>query len=267
MCPDTLGRKCATGCVATAMAQVMYHNRWPKKGTGSHSYHTNGGLNLYADFGSTTYKWDDMLPVYDGTASVAAENAVAELMYHCGVSLEMEYGPESGTPLYNVNKALKEHFGYGETAFYAMDYFSMAEWEDSLYKELSENRPVPYAGGNHAFVCDGYDGNGYYHFNWGWGGRLDGYFLLTNLNPEAQGIGSNSVGFTEKQTFVKGIMKASDNHREPPQLGVAGSSPVYRSSHKILKISKLQRKGGSKDRLFLLYLALRIGTLRGFRGF
>lgn len=192
MCND-VATGCQTGCVATAMAQIMKYYNYPKQGTGQNSY-TVSNVTVSSDFAEHSYEWDKMLNSYNywGNGD-EAEAAVALLMRDCGVALEMNYGTYASSAANSmVAYALMTYFGYDK----AMENkyrgrMSDAEWEEVIINELEACRPVFYSGasngsGGHAFVCDGYDGNGYFHFNWGWGGGCDGYFLITGagaLNP------------------------------------------------------------------------------------
>ena len=130
-----------------------------------------------------------MIDSYNGSYTDEQAAAVAYLMKACGYSCDMAYTPNSSGALsINAAKALFENFKYNPNLQYLnRDYLSATEWENIIYAELAAKRPVLYGGRSssvgHEFVCDGYDGNGYFHFNWGWGGMSDGYFLLDALNP------------------------------------------------------------------------------------
>ncbi len=180
---DSSGDRYMTGCLATATAQVMYYYQWPKTGMGSHTY-TYDGYTFSANFGATTYDWGNMILDYGSNYTNAQETAIGTLMYHVGVSLEMSYGTfESGAASDDIGPALISYFGYDKSIRNEYrDYFTDEEWEELIYKELSEDRPVLYGGfsdeGGHQFICDGYNSNGF-HINWGWGGWYDGYFPLT----------------------------------------------------------------------------------------
>lgn len=189
LCPAMTGPcdHAEAGCVAVAMGQIMHYWKYPTTGWGSHSY-SNAGVTLSADFGNTTYDWDHMPDSLTENSSEAEIEAVATLLYHCGVSVDMEYSTNgSGASSNDVPDAMKRYFNYSrrihreKKADYTND-----EWLSLLKNSLDEQRPVLYSGhgeaGGHAFVCDGYDGNDLLHFNWGWG-RANGYFALGNLNP------------------------------------------------------------------------------------
>jgi hypothetical protein len=215
--PTYQGEQLVTGCVATAMAQIMNYHEWPLTGVGSHSYtSTPLNFNLSANFGATTYDWANMPDVYTSSATDAQKNAVATLMFHCGVSVEMMYNRAaaggSGAYSTDVPYALKTYFNYDRGAEYLYrDYTPHSEWVTSLKTEISAGRPVYYsgsgAGGGHAFVCDGYDASDKFHFNWGWSGSSDGYFELSALSPSDLGIGGGSGGFNYGQGLIKGIQK------------------------------------------------------------
>lgn len=188
-----------TGCVATATAQIMKHYNSPVTGKESRSYtrtyswSTPTTVTFEADFANTTYDWDNMLDRYDSNATEAQKLAVATLMYHVGVAVDMDYNYGGSAAYSSMVGNLKSFFGYSPNAKYCehMDYWQ--QWEDLLYKDLSAGHPVYYSGHDgstgHAFVCDGYDAeNGLYHFNWGWGGRYDCYLSVSgNTNFGAGG--------------------------------------------------------------------------------
>ena len=198
-CPaDTTGPNghAVAGCIAIAMAQIMNYWEHPVKGVGSHTYipktHPEYGEQS-ANFGETVYAWNNMAGPYYAQEQ---KEAVATLVYHCGVAVDMNYGPASqidsmgsGASSNDVVKALQRYFHYdsGMELKYR-SYYSEKKWISMLKKELDAERPVYYAGmdtalGGHAFVCDGYDEDEFFHFNWGWYGVNDGYFLLKDLNP------------------------------------------------------------------------------------
>lgn len=204
----------ATGCVATATAQIMYFHKWPEKGTGSNSYTTTidgSSVTLSANFANSTYDWGNMTPTYNSQSSSASNAAVAKLMSDVGIAVNMSYGPSSGTQSDRVVGALATYFGYDKTlrAVWRIGYKS-SDWENMIYTELSEGRPVYYSGqtGNregHAFVFDGCNTQGYVHVNWGWGGMSNGYFRTTALAPSAIGTGGAEGGFNYSQAMIIGI--------------------------------------------------------------
>ena len=201
MCPEIAGKKCITGCVATATAQVMKYFEWPTRGNSSHSYSWNG-TTLSIDFSQQTFDWKNMTDTYGNSATDAQNNAVALLMKCCGYAVDMNYGvDESGGASANISPALYNFFNYhSKTAYRDTDN---EEWESMVYEELAAGRPVIYRGegsdNSHAFIIDGY-ADGLFHVNWGWGGYLDGYFLLTDLNP-----GNQNVGYVKNQGMTYDI--------------------------------------------------------------
>ena len=200
LCPTYNGgaARAVTGCVATAMAQIMNYHEWPERGTGSHSYNCNVNntdpTTLNADFSQSVYEWDLMLDTYDSSSSPESCNAVAKLMSDVGISVDMNYGASSGAQETDALEALITYFGYSDKAYLLQrDLFGGEEWDLMLMNELSAGRPILYCGfaysqgslGGHAFVFDGYDTDGYFHVNWGWGGAYDNYFLVSVLAPSA----------------------------------------------------------------------------------
>ena len=195
MCPeDENGRcgHCVTGCVATAMAQIMHYWGYPEHGTGSHSYTPSGYPEQYVDFGATNYDWDNMPNSLNASSSSEQINAVATLMWHCGVSVNMRYGPGASAAYTNyVSGALFNYFNYSnELYFTKMAFYPNALWKAMLKDCLNLGRPLYYDAsselniGGHAFVCDGYDNNDMFHFNWGWSGSSNGFFFIGHLTGE-----------------------------------------------------------------------------------
>ena len=221
MCPtyysDGQTKHYYVGCVATAATQIMRYYRYPQQGTGSKSYVFNG-QTLSADFGNTTYDWDNMLAFYP-SEGVSQEqiDAAATLAYQFGVSVEMEYAENgSGALSMLVPHALKTYFGYDNgVTMRRRNFYSGAEWLDIIKNELDHNRPVYYGAtsdnglGGHAFVCDGYDSEGYVHINWGWYGMSNGYFLVNHLNPDDLGEGGGTGGYNTDQEIITGIQPST----------------------------------------------------------
>lgn len=228
----------ATGCVATAGAQIMKYYNWPDSGVGSHT--SNKGINgewFSADFENTVYQWDKMKDTYDPEGQqygvyhgTEEEIAVGTLMYHIGVSVDMSYGQfrsnGSSSSSYDLAKSLITYFKYSKMISYEeRNYYSDQDWEDLIYAELAANRPVLYRGSEgelgHAFVCDGYQ-NGKFHINWGWNGSYNDYFLLTPtatekaLCPNGTGSGGGAAGssYTTDQGAIINIMPDRDGTSE-----------------------------------------------------
>ena len=208
-------KHCATGCVATAMAQVMNFNRWPEGNSSAIPSYTweNANVSL-AGLPATTFDWNNMIDNYKNGYTAAEGAAVAKLMRYCGQSVNMNYGPSSGANTAKVADALKDYFDYSSTTTYKdRSFYTYAGWIELLYNELAQGRPMVFSGqstgGGHAFVCDGYQSEDYFHINWGWGGQSDGYFKLSVMNPSEQGIGGSSSddGFNFGQGAIVGIQK------------------------------------------------------------
>ncbi len=214
--------KVNTGCVATAMAQVMKYHEYPAKGVGSYSY-TFEGRTFSANFAESTYDWNNMLDDYSGVNySTAEANAVATLMYDCGVSVNMQYTQDRGSAaeLFGIVEALVNYFGYDpNTQYYSRDYYYSNEWMNMLKKELNEARPLLYFANDaketygHAFVVDGYDTSSRMHINWGWSGDLNGYFVINALNIEVEGLDWSSF-----QSFIGGLQPKTSGTYYTPQL-------------------------------------------------
>jgi hypothetical protein len=214
------GFRTVTGCVATAMAQIMKFHNFPKQGQGIYSYNHSKYGRLSADFGSTVYNWAAM-----PNSISSSNNAVATLMYHCGVSLDMNYGVSadggSSASTSQVSTSLVKYFGYANTAKYVnKSSYTESNWIALLKAELNARRPMQYrgagTGGGHSFVCDGYDDNNFLHFNWGWGGVADGFFRVTALNPGSLGTGGGDGGFNQDQGAIIGIQPIASNSNTTP---------------------------------------------------
>ena len=201
MCPDdpqspNSGYHAYVGCVATAMSQLMKYWNYPAQGQGSHQYnHPKYGMQS-ANFGATTYDWDNMLNAYGNNNYTPEEGeAVATLCYHCGVSVNMNYGGDieegSGASTENVPAAIINYFRYSNAAS-VLNKTNATTWMNTLKEAFDMGWPMYYAGVEsgspygHAFICDGYDENDYFHFNWGWGGSGDNWFLIDEIDYDSQ---------------------------------------------------------------------------------
>ena len=214
-----------TGCVATAMAQVMKYWNYPAHGIGSHSYTLSAFGVLSADFQNTTYDWAHMTNTYGSSSTYEENMAVAILMYHCGVSVDMDYGPQaSGAVTSYVADALKTYFNYSsETRHLDRASYDEADWIGMLKADLDLGRPIQYhgrgTGGGHSFVVDGYDSNDKFHINWGWAGNCDEYYEIGNLNPGPGGTGSGAYGiYNDGQGAIFGIHPSNCTASEPANL-------------------------------------------------
>lgn len=233
MCPDKNGKVfgddgfdvnyiCVTGCVATAMTQIMYYYNYPQNCPAIDEYTTGKGWKMNA-LPATTFKWTQMKKTYKGDETDESAEAVAELFRYCGQAVSMDYGlggSEAGVSPYVMAKV----FGYSKNAkLLSRSMYSSSDWEDMVYKDLSENRPVLYGGasmsGGHQFIVDGYDGSGLYHMNWGWGGMSDGYYVLSLANPDELGAGGGTSkdGYSMDQHAMFGLKPGTPEEVEIPK--------------------------------------------------
>ena len=228
--------RCAAGCLAVAMAQAMSVYKWPSKvmttipGYENKTTWEYQGVKKTAKISTTEagtkIDWANALDNYTGQETVVQQQAVSYLMLYCGASVETDYDVSSGAVTQKACDALKKYFGYSYTTYYDSDKgsYSSSAWEDIIYTELDAGRPVIMAGQNnknlsvaqgHSFICDGYDGNGKYHINWGWNNGSDGYFLLTGLTPPQQGTGGASGGYNYHQEIICGIVPDNNQYQAP----------------------------------------------------
>jgi len=218
-CPTVDGESTHVGCVAVAIAQVMRYHEWPNQGIGEHSY-TWGDTTLSVNFSEQTYDYTLMPPSGDN-ATPEEQNEIAKLLFHVGVSVDMHYSVYgSGSNTIKGKETLPLHFNYfndirilRRDTFEPLEaYYSKKLWGLILKTELLSSRPILYQGagtGGHAFICDGFSENNYFHFNWGWGGDGDGYFNLDF-------IGSSNFNFDNRQDVLVGVY---------PNTGIEYSAP------------------------------------------
>jgi hypothetical protein len=196
-CPQDEHGPCgrvSAGCVAIAMAQIMYYHKQPINGVGSISYSCPHYGTLSANFGQTTYHWDEMADTLH-----RINPAVSQLVYHCGISVKTQYSAhQSSASNSNAANALRHFFSYPVSTLSRRTNYNDEEWLTMIMEDLDKQRPVYYSGssslGTHAFVCDGYDHNGLFHFNFGWDGVADGYYTL-----------DSPYGFSNTQTIIHNI--------------------------------------------------------------
>ena len=216
-----------TGCVATAMAQTMKYWNYPAKGAGSNQYSLNTFGTLKADFNKSVYRWGDMTNTLTTTSTTNSKSAIAQLMRDCGYAVNMQYS-STGSGAYVFGRtsptaeyAMIQNFGYSSSmTSLQKDDFTEVDWISKLKTEFDQSRVVIYVGytsdlaSGHCFMADGYDANNFIHFNWGWGGYADGYFVITNLAP------MSNYNFSTLQGAIMGI--------KPPTCidGIVGSSSV-----------------------------------------
>ena len=271
MCPDWKGRDwrddgfatdnegnysvdniCVTGCVATAMAQIMYYHQYPKSCPAIPEYKKkSNGWNMKA-LPAMTFDWESIKETYKESETDASATAVATLFRYCGQAVSMDYdlgGSEAG--LYpNV---LINVFGYSKNIrIIYRDVFTTSQWEDIIYGELAAGRPVLYSGqadvGGHQFIVDGYDGKGLFHMNWGWGGMSDDYFVLSLADPDSQGIGGSASGkaFQYSQDALIGVQPPTEGEVLLPQLEssiIENTTATYNRASKDADFTEVQFDG------------------------
>lgn len=277
MCPryDSV-HVAATGCVATAMAQVMAYYKYPKQLKADIPGYVNRWNGIPMEIPTITreegiYDWDNMLPKYNKEANATQQqkDAVAKLMYHCGVAVRMSYGPESGAAV--SSSKLAKYFGYDADLMMDLSRssFTLDKWMQIIDTELAAGRPVLYGGqsseNGHQFICDGKDENGLYHINWGWSGNQNAYFDLSILNPEKGGTGSGSAtdGFNRYCTMTIGI--APDNGVVDAPLAQIPSISVYEADYVV--ITKGTRKSKSDKFEFTQQVTFVNQVKQAFKGF
>ena len=257
MCPKYEGSELSvTGCVATAMAQVMMYYKYPNELQATIPAYTTATnkLKVNAISKGEEYDWGNMLPTYtEEEYNTTQANAVAKLMFHCGAAVQMDYGDSSGALLRPED--MSTYFGY-DAVFLQEVYrsvYTLAEWKKILDRELEAKRPIIYGGvasneDGHQFVCDGSDGEGLYHINWGWSGDSDGYFDITLLDPDVRGTGAGTSadGYNRDCSVIIGI--APDNGRKDEPLVKEHSlyADAY-EDHRKCTITNGERKNASEQ--------------------
>ena len=225
-CPeDTTGSggHVYAGCVATAMAQVMRFWNWPPQGTGSHTYNPDGYEQQTANFGETEYHFELMPTAIDSTSSEEDIFYIAQFQHHCGIAVDMQYsGHGSGAYSDDVPMALRNYFRYTcdddvTLSFWGFNFYTIEQWIQMLKDGgLSEGMPLYYSGsddggaGGHAFVCDGYDENDYFHFNWGWSGKDDAWCPIGALN-------TTKYAFNDSNSFIGNIKPNTPDYYLRPE--------------------------------------------------
>ncbi len=254
LCPTKGRTKTLTGCVATGMAQIMKYYEYPEVASGIIQYVTNTNrIHINEDLSKRRFDWDNMQSNYSKSYSQMQADAIAQLMYCCGVSVNMDYDVESeggsGAYQYSLVKAYVHNFGYDKDATYLMrNQCSTKDWHQIMINELKNGRPINYAGqslssGGHSFVIDGYrisEENSYpdYHINWGWDGQCDGYYQIVDLAPTEGGLQGTTDGFNVSQEMVIGI-QPEDGISQSGSYIVASDIQLPSSSVKIGKSATL----------------------------
>ena len=257
MCPKYEGSKLsATGCVATAMAQVMMYYKYPKELKADIPAYTTATnkLKVNAISEGEKYDWDNMLPTYtEGEYNTTQANAVAKLMFHCGAAVQMDYGDSSGALLRPED--MSTYFGYDADLLQEVyrSVYTLAEWKKILDRELEAKRPIIYGGvasneNGHLFVCDGSDGEGLYHINWGWSGDSDGYFDITLLDPDVRGTGAGTSadGYNRDCSVIIGIAPDNGSEDEPLVKEHSLYADAY-EDHRKCTITNGERKNASEQ--------------------
>ena len=234
--PVVNGKQTVTGCVATAMAQVMYYHQWPKAATTdipayTYTYKDEETRETVEVQGlpATTFEWDKMLPTYteESPGTEEQRQAVARLMRYCGQAVQMDYGESSGSEPEYAAKALRNEFGYSKLTRVASRFdYSRLEWCKVIWEELNQKRPVLMAGKNgpygHAFIIDGYDGRGMFHVNWGWGGDKDNYFALDVMDPDhpadSEPTAQETNGYVLYQKILLGVEPSTGSEEVTPEM-------------------------------------------------
>ena len=254
LCPLTSeGKRCVTGCVPTAGAQIMYYYRYPQDMTTVVPGYTNKehapGVDTSEDLPPIQFNWNEMKPIYTSAdIQTESERAVSELMLYCGYAAQVSYTPSgSGANSNKMAENMVNCFGYDPNTLQSVNRldYSIHDWDELMYKELAESRPVLYScsGGSveqcvgHTFICDGYDGNGFFHFNWGWGGNSDGYYRLHATNPYE---GTN-FGFVLSQGAVIGLQPKTDANPDNPNTNDEWDEPIIEGI--TIEVSKVSIEG------------------------
>ena len=230
-CPMDGDKRSLTGCLATVMAQILNYYQYPEKTTSTIPSYTTGTKGITVnEIPVTTIDWSNIRNNYNGNETAAQKNAIATLMQLCGASMEMDYTSYSSYAyMIPALNAFKNYFDYDTSLRHVNRIeFKASEWDELIYNELAQKRPVYYCGqsigGGHAFVIDGYSKDGLFHVNWGWGGSCNGYFLLSILDPHSNtgsGASSSSDGYSFDQDAIIGIQPNTDNK---PEWGVRMTS-------------------------------------------
>ena len=252
-CPTLEGEKTPSGCVATAMSQVLYYFKYPETGKGSSSYTVMGGFRPWALNYGATYQYDLMKDKYDATtlASLTDEekNAISTLLLHCGAAVKMNYNTDgSGATEFDATDGLATYFRYDSLALhcYERDFFNNEEWMNLVREELAAQHPILYFGrddraGGHAFVIDGINAEGLVHVNWGWDGECNGYYAIDGLTPKRTVGFAFGYNFSSSQAMIVGYKLKEKPDAEDTYTSLWASEKPYKisTSGKYFNISNL----------------------------
>ncbi len=201
-CPMLNGSRTVTGCVATALSQVIRYKGYLNcRGKKSYNW-SAGNQTITYDFDQLKIDFSLLRDAYKGGATQAERDEVAKLMYAVAVAMNSNFNAATGT---NYGDAIREYLGFNDYFTVHRAGMTSQEWERMCYELIKDGNPLAYGGsgtGGHAFICDGYSEDGFFHFNWGWSGTSDGYFRLSSLNPREQGTGSFEGGYTMSQNIT-----------------------------------------------------------------
>ncbi|MEZ5106983.1 MAG: thiol protease/hemagglutinin PrtT [Draconibacterium sp.] len=272
LCPENSLGHAMTGCVATAMGQIMKFWDYPPSCTAIPGYvdqpEYDQDSNPVPDTGygtipavsPTAYNWTSMPDVLNSATPGTKVDAVAKLLYHCGVAVQMDYGPYlSSSYVEDAVTAFRNYFDYSSTTkmVYKGNY-SNTSWKNLLVNELNNGRPVLYRGDNgisgHAFVCDGYQGTDFFHFNWGWGGYLDNYFYLDDITPA-------DMDFSSHQGAIIGIApKSLVNLADISLSNIAITSSSTVDAGGSVEVTSVQNYSGTSGTVPNVYLRYYLST-------
>src|SRR5574344_2080504 len=224
LCPMDGDARSITGCEATSVAQIMAYHQYPKASTAIPAYFTETNKIAVPALPPVTFNWAAMPESGD------KDQAVATLMRYVGQGENMDYTSQvSNSNDGPAIHALKTYFGYDPNIkYYNRPSYTISEWDSIIYASLTEKNPVLYGGcttsGGHSFVCDGYDGNGLFHINWGWGGYLNNYFRLAVLNPHGTGSGGSAANsaYNMYVSAMTGIQPPTGKAAEPEFIDCIG---------------------------------------------
>ena len=247
-CPDVDGTHCKTGCTATALAQVLRYHEYPSGKTTKIPSYTTSTLRIYMpELPATTFNWSKMPDNLTEDTPQDEIDEVAKLMLYCGQATDMNYTPNgSGAYTYKIPDRLPQYFGYPKTMHYLYrDSYDELEWDSLLVNELTNRRPVIYTaytnlGQGHTFICDGYDGNGMYHINWGWNGIGNGYFRISVAHAKDEGLNEEISNYhlSMKQTALVGLKTSGvDEYVAPKEFYRAYSRPSLKNGRSYSRTS------------------------------